>query len=51
MSSFNDPERVGDGLSRLKTDLVSGDWARKFSSSCNGTQLDIGYRLVTVLLQ
>lgn len=45
-SSFWALEDVSDGLARLKTDLQSGEWARRYPDLAGLRDYDTGYRLV-----
>jgi hypothetical protein len=38
------------GLSRLRTDLVSGVWRPRYGYLLNRTELDVGYRLIVAQL-
>lgn len=46
MSSFWKLGDVSDGLARLKSDLDSGAWERRYADLLNEDALDCGYRLV-----
>jgi hypothetical protein len=35
-----------EGLSRLRADLASGEWARQHQDLIDQQQLDLGYRLL-----
>jgi SAM-dependent methyltransferase len=49
-SAFSRLPDVDAGLSRLRTDLESGDWARRHGHLLEQDSLDIGYRLVVAKL-
>jgi SAM-dependent methyltransferase len=51
MSGFTGIAGVESGLTRLKGDLESGEWARRFGHLMNYDTLDIGYRLAIAELQ
>ena len=46
ISTFSKLDDVGPGLSRLRTDLESGTWARRNADLLDRRDLDLGYRLV-----
>jgi SAM-dependent methyltransferase len=46
ISMFSMLPDVESGLSRLRADLASGNWGRKYGSLINRKILDLGYRLV-----
>jgi ubiquinone/menaquinone biosynthesis C-methylase UbiE len=43
-----DPQVVMNGVSRLKVDLASGEWQRKYGDVYNHTEMDLGYRFLLV---
>ena len=45
-SSFWTMKDVGEGLARLKEDLDSGEWGRRYSELLTLDTYDVGYRLV-----
>lgn len=51
MSGFTGITGIEVGLARLKQDLESGEWRRRFGHLMNCDTLDIGYRLVVAELQ
>jgi len=46
MSSFSSIRSADDGLRRLKQDVESGDWARKYVHLLSLDAIDLGYRMV-----
>lgn len=38
--------RLADGLARLRADLASGAWERRYGALRTREQIDLGYRLV-----
>jgi SAM-dependent methyltransferase len=51
ISGFVDLPGLDAGLSRLRSDLASGDWMRRFGRLLERDVLDIGYRLVVATFQ
>ena len=51
MSGFVGISGMDDGLKRLRDDLNSGEWERRFGYLLRQDSLDIGYRLVVAELQ
>ena len=47
ISTFNQISTLDEGLSRLRQDLESGIWFRRYGHLIRETQLDLGYRLIT----
>jgi SAM-dependent methyltransferase len=47
MSTFSKIGAVESGLERLKHDLTSGEWARRYGELLQRDAVDLGYRLVT----
>lgn len=50
ISVFSKLENTGRGLARLKEELDSGAWRDKYGYLLDQSELDIGYRLITVNL-
>lgn len=46
LCSLTPKHELEEGLSRLATDLNTGDWATKYAQLLNLADLDLGYRLV-----
>ncbi len=46
ISTFSKIADIGPALDRLRTDLESGAWPRKYGGLLKRTQLDLGYRLI-----
>jgi len=51
MSGFVDLPDGATGIERLRQDLQSGEWGRRFRTLARKTVLDIGYRLVSAELR
>lgn len=47
ISTFRKLANVEQGLARLKRDLESGEWSKRYSRLLSRDRLDLGYRLVT----
>ncbi|WP_251091456.1 class I SAM-dependent methyltransferase [Streptomyces sp. Caat 7-52] len=45
--SLTDPEAVERGVSRLREDLASGEWQRRYADLADRSAIDAGFRLVT----
>jgi hypothetical protein len=46
ISSFHAIGNTSAALARLESDIVSGEWARRYEHLLDLTELDCGYRLV-----
>ncbi|MDJ0785525.1 MAG: class I SAM-dependent methyltransferase [Myxococcota bacterium] len=46
ISTFSKMSHTGSGLARLRDDLASGEWDRRYGHLRSQEELDIGYRLV-----
>ena len=46
ISTFSKLSDVGPGLERLRADLDTGEWQKKYGELLTRTALDIGYRLI-----
>ncbi|MBV8179193.1 MAG: methyltransferase domain-containing protein [Mycobacterium sp.] len=46
MLAQSDPSRVEEGIRRLSSDLVSGEWTRRYRSLLQQDSVDGGYRIV-----
>ncbi|RJO69194.1 class I SAM-dependent methyltransferase [Nocardia panacis] len=46
MFGLTPPEQLREGLARLRADLDSGAWERRYADLLDATELDLGYRLV-----
>jgi SAM-dependent methyltransferase len=46
ISTFSKLEEVSSGLERLRRDLKTGEWHRRYGSALNIPQLDLGYRII-----
>jgi SAM-dependent methyltransferase len=46
ISTFSKLEEVSSGLERLRLDLKTGEWHRRYGSALNIPQLDLGYRII-----
>ena len=46
ISTFSKLSDPGPSLDRLRRDLESGDWQRKYGALTKKTELDLGYRLI-----
>lgn len=46
ISTFSKLESVEEGLHRLRQDLASGEWERRYSDLSGRSTLDVGYRLI-----
>lgn len=51
ISTFSKIPHIDDGLRRLRQDLDSGAWRRRYGSLLAEAQLDLGYRLVVARLR
>jgi SAM-dependent methyltransferase len=51
ISAFTDLPGLDEGLFRLRNDLDTGLWQKRFGNLCSEDQLDIGYRLVVATMQ
>jgi hypothetical protein len=48
MSTFAKIGRLDAGLGRLRADLESGEWGRRYGDVLGSETLDLGYRIVTI---
>jgi len=48
MSGFAAIPKLDEGLVRLRRDLQTGEWERRFGHLLHQVSLDIGYRLLVV---
>ena len=46
MSAFPRIRGVAEGVERLRADLASGEWERRYGALLDRTEIDLGYRLV-----
>jgi len=46
ISTFSKLEEVSSGLERLRLDLKTGEWHRRYGSALNIAELDLGYRII-----
>lgn len=46
ISTFARVDALESGLARLREDLSSGEWKRRYAHVCTGSATDLGYRLV-----
>lgn len=46
ISTFSKLTDITDGLQRLRADLTSGQWYRRYGDVLGQTEMDLGYRLV-----
>lgn len=51
MSTFSKIDAVEAGLTRLRTDLESGNWKRKYGHTFTDELADLGYRIVVAEIQ